>query len=1412
MRNYLARHTKRRVSILFSVVAALWLLGNSPTKAQDLTWNPAAADTPNNWFTAGNWLTADGATAPPPTTTESASVNGALEGAAQAANIAGAAVANQLLVGATNGEGGVALAPLNNVNIGGIGASLTLSETAGQVSLDVVNGTVTVANGGALVSSGSQVGAIGGATQAAVTVTGAGSTWTENGTLDIGTGSIAAVTVEDGASFQGTQPVTIEPLGTLIIGDGVVAGTFNAPAIVNNDFIEFDFANATTLGAQISGTGSVEMDGGGIVTLTGNNSYSGDTTIFDGTVIAAATNALGASFVDVTGATSVLQINPGTSQTNIVQLSGGATLNNFGALSAPAEVGATVTVFSDGSVNNGFGASITNTGGVAIQGDVEEEGGVALIPGGQVDAAAAIPDPVIVTNAGTISGTEGIQLLDGVDGTITNASTGVVTGTSGTAIDAALGGTVTLSNAGVIRGNVVLAAFPNTVTLFTGSQIAGNLNLGDAAAAGLILDGTGTASLTQAVTGALTNFNSLTKQNTGTWTIDEALTYAGGTNINGGTLVAAANNALGTGLVTVSNTGLLSVGAGVTVSNFIQLNNGGSLANTGTVQVTAVGGAANAAITTAGGASVTNVEGATISGLGLFGIQSLSGSTTVTNAGTISGTEGIQLLDGADGTITNASTGVVTGTGGTAIDAALGGTVTLSNAGVIRGNVVLAAFPNTVTLLTGSQIAGNLNLGDAAAAGLILDGTGTASLTQAVTGAVTNFNSLIKQNTGTWTIDEALTYSGGTNITGGTLVAAANNALGTGLVTVSNTGLLSVGAGVTVPNFIQLNNGGSLTNAGTVQVTAAGAASNAAVTTAGGASITNVEGATISGLGLFGIQSLSGSTTVTNAGAVSGTEGIDLVGGGTVSNISTGRVTGSGGLAVAIGGSQALLSNAGLITGNVELNALTNTAQLFTGEKIAGNLTLNPAGTNQLILDGVGTATISQGVTGTITNVGSLTKQGSGTWIIDRPTSASAAVNVDLGTLQVDSKLAAAVVNVQQNATLKGTGVINLMTGGTVFLAGALAPGDSPGIMTINGNYVQSSSGTFNVLILSPTDFSQLVVTGHATLAGTLKLTLGSGYVPAPGTQFAILRAVGGISGQFQNVVGPQGRGLRVTYSNGLVDLTAESPKKVVPSEFNLSDGTPSSTTALMANSMFYDFGPLSQSMAESGKDNTVGISFDAGTFTFEGHHGEEYGFPITGGFKINDRTRLDYEIPLEYVEIANTALFQAGLTLELPMKVVIPTPDQHFSWDVTPAVAVAAAGSREVIGAGALTNVFAYRFPAFTLTYGNYISVFEGDTLSDDDQQFPIGVDQRILKNGLKVTVPFGKGWVVECYGIYTEFLRTAPVSSYVTAGFELGRHFVWNVEGKDVDLGYLSLGLYTEQGNRYSSGHVRVGSAWRF
>jgi hypothetical protein len=231
-----------------------------------------------------------------------------------------------------------------------------------------------------------------------------------------------------------------------------------------------------------------------------------------------------------------------------------------------------------------------------------------------------------------------------------------------------------------------------------------------------------------------------------------------------------------------------------------------------------------------------------------------------------------------------------------------------------------------------------------------------------------------------------------------------------------------------------------------------------------------------------------------------------------------------------------------------------------------------------------------------------------------------------------------------------------------------------------------------------------------------------------------------------------------------------------------------------------------------SSKSNAISMTFDAGEFDTQGQHGTTYTLPIAGGFKLNDRLRLDYEIPLQYITIEGTSLMQAGLTLDLPVRVIIPSDNQPWSWEVTPTVAVATSGSKEIIGGAALTNVIAYRWHGMTVTYGNYISFFEGDVLVENDAEFPTGVNQQIMKNGLRFDIPFGKSWLIELYGIHTQFFQEAEVSSYVTFGAELGHHFIWSVENQKLDLGYLSLGLYTEQGNHYSSGHFQVGSAWKF
>ena len=93
--------------------------------------------------------------------------------------------------------------------------------------------------------------------------------------------------------------------------------------------------------------------------------------------------------------------------------------------------------------------------------------------------------------------------------------------------------------------------------------------------------------------------------------------------------------------------------------------------------------------------------------------------------------------------------------------------------------------------------------------------------------------------------------------------------------------------------------------------------------------------------------------------------------------------------------------------------------------------------------------------------------------------------------------------------TLRGTGTYfqNVTSGGTV------APGASPGILTVNGSYTQTSTGNLDIEVakligaVPGVDFDRLVVTGAATLGGTVTGTMLDGFAPATGTGIDVVVA-----------------------------------------------------------------------------------------------------------------------------------------------------------------------------------------------------------------------------------------------------------------------------------------------------------------
>ena len=91
-----------------------------------------------------------------------------------------------------------------------------------------------------------------------------------------------------------------------------------------------------------------------------------------------------------------------------------------------------------------------------------------------------------------------------------------------------------------------------------------------------------------------------------------------------------------------------------------------------------------------------------------------------------------------------------------------------------------------------------------------------------------------------------------------------------------------------------------------------------------------------------------------------------------------------------------------------------------------------------------------------------------------------------------------------KGGTLTGHGLV----AAAVVNSGTVNPSTTGGVLTIKGSYQQSKSGTFATVLTGTTPgtkFGQLVVTGAASLAGTVKVTT-SHFTPRRRQSFQVLR------------------------------------------------------------------------------------------------------------------------------------------------------------------------------------------------------------------------------------------------------------------------------------------------------------------
>ncbi|HKR77185.1 MAG TPA: autotransporter domain-containing protein, partial [Rhodanobacter sp.] len=152
---------------------------------------------------------------------------------------------------------------------------------------------------------------------------------------------------------------------------------------------------------------------------------------------------------------------------------------------------------------------------------------------------------------------------------------------------------------------------------------------------------------------------------------------------------------------------------------------------------------------------------------------------------------------------------------------------------------------------------------------------------------------------------------------------------------------------------------------------------------------------------------------------------------------------------------------------------------------------------------------------GSLSGSGALLKSGSGNLIFNGVNPFSGAATVSAGTLIVGD-------NSHPNATLAGTVTVNsgatmggIGTIGALDLSGTVVPGNTTGTLSVTGNAVFRNGSSYQVGATPAGQGSLIAIGGNASILGGSVLVLAQPGSYAPRTNYTILTAAQGVTGQF---------------------------------------------------------------------------------------------------------------------------------------------------------------------------------------------------------------------------------------------------------------------------------------------------------
>ncbi|MFZ2278158.1 MAG: autotransporter-associated beta strand repeat-containing protein [Prosthecobacter sp.] len=911
------------------------------------------------------------------------------------------------------------------------------------------------------------------------------------GTLKYTGGSAVSI---DRLFSVGTSGGTLDSSGVVLSFTNTGSMGFNGQSGARTLTLTGTNGGGNVLAAVIGDNGgatSLIKSGTGTWMLTGNNTYTGLTTISGGTLILGNFGSSGSISGDIVdNGTLMLNNTAGLTLSQTISGTGGVTVNAgshtlsgtntyTGVTSIAGGLTLSVATLADGGVASNLGAASNSATNIVLNNGILKYTGAGSSTdrlfgigtlGGTLNASGT--GAVNFTNTGSM----GFNSLTGARTlTLTGTNTGANT------LAAAIGdngGATSLTKSGV--GTWVLTGtnnFTGTTTISTGVLQVGSGGTTGTLGSGAVTDNanlTFKRSDSVTISNSISGTGALTQAGTGTTILTGANSYAGVTTISAGTLQIGDGGTTGTlGSGTITNNGTLIInrsnaitisgtmsgtgaliqnGTGTTTLSGLSNNWGSATVNAGILSAGVASGLGNASamIVNSGGTLATNGNplGAavgSISGSGIVKNGSSNNSGLIVSGNISSAFSGV-LQDGGTGTLFLTKMGAIT-------------TLTLSGSSTYTGATTITGGTLSISTLADGGSASNIGASSNAATNLILNNT---SAVLKYTGAAVSTDRL---------------FSIGSS--GGTLDAS-----GTGAVNFTNTGSMGLN---------------SQTGARTLTLTGTNTGSNTLAAVIG--DNTGSTALVKSGAGtwvLSGANSYTGATTI-NGGVLSISS---LANGGSASGIgaATNAVTNlvlNGGTLQYTGGavSTSRVFSVGTAAGSA-LDSSGSGAVNFTSVGIMGFNSQNGARTLTLTGTNTGSNTISI-LIGDNSGATAITKSGAGTWLLSGSNGYTGVTTINSGVLK-----AVTLFNGGSNSSIGAAASIStnlVLNGGTLQYTGIGSSTDRLFSVGISGGTLDASgSGTVNFTNTGSMGFNSqsgartLTLTGTNTGSNTLAAVIGN--------------------------------------------------------------------------------------------------------------------------------------------------------------------------------------------------------------------------------------------------------------------------------------------------------------------------------